>query len=74
MSRRQGGGAAAAEGICFSWRLMQDPDGAVDYVVVHELAHRTEMNHSRNFWRIVEQVLPDYQERRRRLKEMSNKL
>ena len=58
----------------FNWKLTLMPNELLDYVVVHELAHRTEMNHSRNFWRIVEQVLPDYQERRRRLKEMSNKL
>jgi len=39
-----------------------------DYVVVHELAHRTEMNHSKDFWKVVERELPDYRQRRRRLK------
>lgn len=47
----------------FNWRLMLMPEGALDYVVVHELAHRIEMNHSKAFWRIVENVLPDYRER-----------
>jgi len=52
---------------------MADED-IVDYVVVHELAHITEMNHSARFWAIVESVLPDYKERQVRLKELTRKL
>ncbi len=48
----------------FNWKLMLMPEGVLDYVVVHELAHRIEMNHSNAFWKIVEQVLPDYRERK----------
>ncbi len=55
----------------FNWKLMLMPPEILDYVVVHELAHRKEMNHSRDFWKIVEQVLPDYQERRKRLRELA---
>ena len=55
----------------FNWKLTLMPPEILDYVVVHELAHRKEMNHSRDFWKIVEQVLPDYQERRKRLHEFS---
>lgn len=47
----------------FNWKLMLMPEGTLDYVVVHELAHRIEMNHSKAFWKIVEGVLPDYRER-----------
>jgi predicted metal-dependent hydrolase len=52
---------------------MADKD-VVDYVVVHELAHLKEMNHSKSFWGIVETVLPDYKQRRTRLKELSKRL
>ena len=41
----------------------------LDYVVVHELAHRREMNHSRAFYSIVESVLPDYRKARKWLRE-----
>ena len=50
--------------LCFSYNLMLYPEKAVDYVVVHELAHLTELNHSPAFWRIVEKYMPDYKERR----------
>lgn len=52
----------------FNWKLMRMPPEALDYVVVHELAHRREMNHSARFWAIVEKELPDYRERRRMLR------
>lgn len=53
----------------FNWQLVLVPEDLVDYVVVHELAHRREMNHSPRFWKIVEEQLPDYRERRKRLRE-----
>lgn len=55
----------------FNWKLMLLPREVLDYVVVHELAHRKEMNHSAAFWAVVEAEMPDYRERRRRLKEFS---
>lgn len=63
-------GSCSSKGnLNFNWKLvLLDPE-ILDYVVVHELAHRREMNHSKNFWKIVEAELPDYRERRRRLKE-----
>ena len=63
-------GSCSSKGnLNFNWKLvLLDPE-LLDYVVVHELAHRREMNHSKNFWKIVEAELPDYRERRRRLKE-----
>lgn len=53
----------------FNCHLMEMPTEILDYVVVHELCHRKQMNHSRLFWMEVEKVLPDYQVRQRWLKQ-----
>jgi predicted metal-dependent hydrolase len=49
-------------------------DAIIDYVVVHELAHIKEMNHSARFWAVVEGILPDYRECKRKLKELQSRL
>ena len=46
----------------FNWRLILMPEPVLDYVVVHELAHRKEMNHSSRFYMEVERVMPEYRE------------
>ena len=62
-------GSCSSEGnIAFSYRLMLYPEEAIDYVVVHELAHRREMNHSAAFYKIIASVLPDYKYRKALLK------
>lgn len=63
-------GSCSSKGnLNFNWKLvLLDPE-LLDYVVVHELAHRREMNHSVAFWKVVEAEFPDYRERRARLKE-----
>lgn len=58
----------------FNWRLILAPESVQDYVVVHELAHRREMNHSPAFWKIVEQVMPDYRMQKQWLKEHGEEL
>ena len=63
------GSCSAQGGLNFQWKLILMPPEILDYVVVHELAHRREMNHSPRFWALVEKVLPDYRERRKWLKE-----
>lgn len=63
-------GSCSGQGnLNFNCLLMLVPPEVADYVVVHELCHRKEMNHSAAFWAEVGRVLPDYRERRKWLKE-----
>ena len=57
------GSCSSRGGISYSYRLMQFPEEVIDYVVVHELAHRRQMNHSSAFYAIVAEYLPDYKRR-----------
>ena len=69
-SQRTRWGSCSARGnLNLNCLLMLCPEEIRDYVVVHELSHRLELNHSPRFWAQVERVLPDYRERRRWLKE-----
>ncbi len=62
-------GSCSSKGnISYSYRLMLYPEAARDYVVVHELAHLVEMNHSKRFYAIIEKVMTDYKIRKRMLK------
>lgn len=61
-------------GINFTYRLLFVPEELVDYVVVHELAHLKEMNHSDRFWSVVEWTMPDYKTRRRLLREYEGRI
>ncbi len=58
------GSCSGKNSLCFSWRLMQYPPEAIDYVVVHELAHIRHHNHSAAFHALVAKYLPDHRERR----------
>ena len=50
-----------------NWRLVMAPKSLIEYVIAHEVCHILERNHSRRFWRSLEIVMPDYEERVRRL-------
>lgn len=62
------GSCSSNKNLNFSVKLLFLPDRLVDYVVVHELCHLKELNHSKNFWQLVESFLPDYKELRQKLK------
>lgn len=67
-AKKRFGSCSGKNAICYSWRLMQYPPEAVDYVVVHELAHIIHKNHGREFYRLIEKYLPDYKNREKLLK------
>lgn len=67
-ARTRWGSCTSTGVIRLNWRLIKAPPPIIDYVVVHELAHRIEMNHSPAFWRAVEQACPDFSELRKLLK------
>jgi predicted metal-dependent hydrolase len=63
------GSCSSTGALNFNWRLVQYPSAIIDYVIVHELAHRREMNHSHRFWAIVAKYDPDYQSHRQWLRK-----
>lgn len=68
-------GSCSSKGnLNFNCLLMLAPPEVLDYVVVHELCHRKQMNHSKAFWLEVEKVLPDYKEARKWLKEEGSQM
>lgn len=68
-------GSCSKEGnLNFNCLLMMAPPEVLDYVVVHELSHRLEMNHSTRFWAQVEKIIPDYRRQRKWLKEHGNQM
>lgn len=64
------GSCSSRDSICFSYMLMQYPDKAIDYVIVHELAHIKHKSHSKEFYALIEQYMPDYREREKLLKSV----
>ena len=67
-ARTRFGSCSGKNSLCFSWWLMQYPREAIDYVVVHELAHIRHKNHSRAFYQEVARYLPDYAAREAKLR------
>jgi len=67
--RSRWGSCSANKTISLNWRLIQTSDDVRDYVIIHELMHLRQLNHSKRFWSLVEAACPDYREAERWLKE-----
>lgn len=67
-AQKRFGSCSGKNSICYSWRLMQYPPEAIDYVIVHELAHIVYKNHGKVFYKLIEKYLPDYKKREKLLK------
>lgn len=63
-------GSCSARGtISLNWRLIQTPPEIVDYLIIHELMHRREMNHSKRYWKLVADAFPAWREAEKWLKK-----
>ena len=73
--QRQRWGSCAPDGtLRFNWRVVMLEPSLVEYVIVHELAHLTVRSHSDDYWQLVNRVMPDAQERRRKLRDIGRAL
>lgn len=71
--RRCWGSCSSNRNLNFSYKLLFVPPCLADYIVVHELCHLKEMNHGPNFWKLVEEHMPDYKERRAHLRRLEQR-
>ena len=60
--------------LSFNWKLVMAPEPVIEYVIIHELAHLQEMNHSKQFWTLVAQHCPGWREHKKWLKENERQL
>lgn len=67
--RSRWGSCSSQARLNFNWRLTHFAPDIIDYVIIHELAHRVHMNHGRDFWRLVAKFDPEYQKHKRSLKQ-----
>jgi predicted metal-dependent hydrolase len=72
--RSRWGSCSTRKTICLNWRLIQTPEFVRDYIILHELMHLREMNHSAKFWAHVAEVCPGYVEAERWLKKAAGLL
>jgi predicted metal-dependent hydrolase len=63
------GSCSRRKNLSFNWKLIMAPQPVVEYVVIHELLHLKEMNHSKKFWQLVAQNCPDWREHKKWLKD-----
>lgn len=68
------GSCSSKKNLNFNWKIVMADIKILDYVVVHELCHLKEMNHSKKFWNEVEKILPDYKIRIKLLRDFENQI
>lgn len=68
--RSRWGSCSSKKNVSFNYKLMRFRKEVIDYVIVHELCHLLQLNHSKNFWNLVEQILPNFKELRHELKTL----
>ncbi len=68
-ARTRWGSCGYNNGINFTYKLIMCPPEVIDYIVVHELCHTVEKNHSKKFWQKVESILPNYKQQEKWLKD-----
>ena len=73
-AKKRWGSCNSKGSINFTYRLVMTPPEIIDYVIVHELMHLREMNHSAKFWSHVAQIIPDYKKRRKWLKDNQHRI
>jgi len=64
------GSCSIRKNLSFNYKLMQYREEVIDYVIIHELCHLREMNHSRRFWLLVAEICPDYKSLKKELKKL----
>ncbi|MCK5080576.1 MAG: M48 family metallopeptidase [Candidatus Moranbacteria bacterium] len=64
------GSCSSKNNLNFNYRILFLPDDLVDYLIVHELCHLREMNHSRKFWELVALRIPNYRQKSKKLKNL----
>jgi predicted metal-dependent hydrolase len=72
--RKRWGSASISGTVRLNWRVIQAPLALVDYVVVHELLHLVHPNHTAEFWAAVGRVMPEYEDRKTRLRKLGPQL
>jgi hypothetical protein len=68
-AKKRLGSCNTRQNLCFSYRCAVMPEWVIDYIIVHELAHLREMNHSDRFWKIVATHFPDYKQAKKWIRE-----
>ncbi|MBS4538646.1 M48 family metallopeptidase [Clostridium sp. D2Q-11] len=69
--KRIWGSCSSKKNLNFNWRLSMAPISVIEYIVVHEMCHLIHMNHSKKFWNLVGDIMPNYKEKREWLKKYS---